>query len=42
MSVTGRSMIKVVEVASELGYLTIPEDTLVDLDQLDRLPRENL
>lgn len=40
VSVTGRSMIKVVEVASELGYLTIPEDTLVDLDQLDRLPRE--
>lgn len=40
VSVTGRSMIRVVEVASELGYLDIPENTLVELDQLDRLPRE--
>mgnify|MGYP000873554027 CR=1 FL=1 len=40
VSVTGRSMIRVVEVASELGYLDIPEGTLVELDQLDRLPRE--
>ncbi len=40
VSVTGRSMIRVVEVASELGYLTIPPGMLVELDQLDRLPRE--
>lgn len=40
VSVTGRSMIRVVEVASELGYLNIPEGILVDLDKMDKLPRE--
>lgn len=40
VSVTGRSMIRVVEVATELGYLDIPEGTLVDLDRLDKLPKE--
>lgn len=39
VSITGRSMINVVEVASELGYLKIPPGVLVDLDELDRLPR---
>ena len=33
-------MIRVVEVAMELGYLDIPEGILVDLDKLDKLPRE--
>jgi len=33
-------MIRVVEVATELGYLDIPEGTLVDLDRLDKLPKE--
>lgn len=40
VSVTGRSMIKTVEVASELGYLDIPEGMLIELDKLDRLPKE--
>lgn len=40
VSVTGRSMIRVVEVATELGYLNIPEGVLVDLDTLDKLPKE--
>ena len=40
VSVTGRSMIRVVEVATELGYLDIPEGSLVDLDRLDKLPKE--
>lgn len=40
VSVTGRSMIRVVEVATELGYLHIPEGTLVDLDRLDKLSKE--
>ena len=38
--VTGRSMIRVVEVAREIGYLNIPQGILVDLDKLDQLPRE--
>jgi ribonuclease J len=33
-------MIRVVEVATELGYLHIPEGTLVDLDRLDKLSKE--
>ncbi len=42
IGVTGRSMIKVVEVASSLGYLHIPEGMLVELDKLDRLPPEKV
>ncbi|HKM43247.1 MAG TPA: ribonuclease J [Limnochordia bacterium] len=40
VSVTGRSMIRVVEVANELGYLDIPDGVLIDLDKLDKLPKE--
>ena len=40
--VTGRSMIKVVEVASELGYLHVPDGMIVSLDQMDRLPTEKI
>ena len=40
--ITGRSMIKVVEVASELGYLHVPDGMIVSLDQMDRLPAEKI
>lgn len=40
VSVTGRSMIRIVEVASELGYLQIPDGILVELEQLEKLPRD--
>lgn len=40
--VTGRSMIKVVEVASELGYLDLPDGMLVDVDAVDRLPADKI
>ncbi len=40
--VTGRSMIKVVEVASELGYLQMPKGMLVDVDEVDRLPADKI
>ncbi len=40
--VIGRSIISTVEIASELGYLDIPEGILVDLDQIDYLPHEQL
>lgn len=42
LCVTGRSMIKVVEVASELGYLQIPDGMMIDVDQVDRLPPEKI
>ena len=32
--VEGRSMVNVIGVASELGYIRIPENTLIDIDQL--------
>ncbi|AQS59318.1 ribonuclease J [Desulforamulus ferrireducens] len=38
VAVVGRSMANVVQVASELGYLHIPEGTLVELDEANRLP----
>ncbi|NLJ80726.1 MAG: ribonuclease J [Firmicutes bacterium] len=42
VGVTGRNMIKIVEVASELGYLDIPPGILVDLDRIDSLPPEKV
>lgn len=33
--VVGRSMVNVVQIALELGYLTAPEGVLVDLDEVD-------
>lgn len=40
VSVTGRSMIRVVEVATELGYLDIPDGVLVDLNALKRYDKD--
>lgn len=39
VAITGRSMIRNVEVATELGYLNIPEGLLVELDALNRLDK---
>ncbi|MDD3339453.1 MAG: ribonuclease J [Lachnospiraceae bacterium] len=36
----GRSMVNVIGTASELGYLNIPENTLVELDQIKNYPPE--
>ncbi|MEA4901520.1 ribonuclease J [Desulfitobacterium sp.] len=38
VAVVGRSMVNVVAIASELGYLDIPEGTLVDVDEIVNLP----
>jgi ribonuclease J len=35
-------MENVLEVARELGYMTIPEGLIIDLNQIDRYPREKL
>ncbi len=40
--VTGRSMVNVVNIASELGYLHIPDGMLVDIDQSDRIPHDKI
>ncbi|MDI6604159.1 ribonuclease J [Aceticella autotrophica] len=37
VAISGRSMINVVNVAKELGYLDIPADILIDLDEANKL-----
>ncbi|MCL4440215.1 MAG: ribonuclease J, partial [Firmicutes bacterium] len=38
----GRSMVNVMQVAGELGYLKIPTGTLVELDEAARLPKNKV
>lgn len=38
--VEGRSMVNVIGTASELGYINIPEGTLIEIDQLKNYPDE--
>lgn len=38
--VEGRSMVNIVGIASELGYINIPEHTLIDIEELKRYPDE--
>jgi ribonuclease J len=38
VAVVGRSMVNVVNIASEMGYLTIPEDTLIEIEDISDLP----
>lgn len=38
VAVVGRSMVNVVAIASDLGYLDIPEGTLVEVDEIVNLP----
>ncbi|AQS58911.1 ribonuclease J [Desulforamulus ferrireducens] len=42
LAVAGRSMVTVLTVASELGYLKIPEGMLIDLDEVDKLPNNKV
>nr|WP_278308364.1 ribonuclease J [Oxobacter pfennigii] len=36
VAISGRSMVNVVDVAYELGYLNIPEGVLIDIDDIDK------
>ncbi|MBQ8663310.1 MAG: ribonuclease J [Eubacterium sp.] len=38
--VEGRSMVNIITTASELGYLQIPDNTLIDIEQLKNYPDE--
>ncbi len=42
VAVSGRSMVNVVEVATELGYLTPPKDVMIDIDDINRFPPEKI
>ena len=39
--VEGRSMVTIIDIASELGYISIPEGTLINIDQLKNYPPES-
>ena len=38
--VEGRSMVNIISVAQELGYLNVPDKTLIEIDQLKNYPPE--
>ncbi|MBR7091579.1 MAG: ribonuclease J [Clostridia bacterium] len=42
VAVSGRSMVNVVSIANELGYLTIPDGIMVDIDEINRYPKEKM
>ncbi len=42
VAVTGRSMENILKVATELGYLDIPEGLLVDINQIKSLPKDKI
>lgn len=42
IAITGRSLENVLKVSTELGYLTIPPKTLVDINQIKNIPKDKL
>lgn len=40
--VEGRSMVNVIQTASELGYINIPKNTLIEIDQIKNYPDEQV
>lgn len=40
--IEGRSMVNIVTIAQDLGYLSIPENTLIDIEQMKNYPDEQL
>ena len=42
VAVEGRSMVNVIGTASELGYLRIPDNTLIEIDQVKNYPDEQM
>mgnify|MGYP000938875637 CR=1 FL=1 len=42
VAVVGRSMVNVITVANELGYMDIPDGLLIDLDEANKMPRNKI
>lgn len=42
VAVSGRSMLNVVSVGSELGYLNVPQGVLIDIDMINKYPPEQI
>lgn len=40
--VEGRSMVNIITIASELGYIRIPDKTLIEIDQMKNYPAEQI
>lgn len=42
VAITGRSMENIMRVSMELGYMNVPKDTLVDINQISSIPNNKL
>lgn len=42
VAVSGRSMVNVLTAAIELGYMNIPKNTLIDLDEINHYPKDKI
>jgi ribonuclease J len=42
IAIVGRSMVNVVNIAKETGYLTVPEDTLIEIEDISTYPRNQV
>lgn len=42
VAVLGRSMVNIIEAASELGYMDVPEGTLIDIKEVNRYPENKV
>ncbi|MBP2650281.1 MAG: rnjA [Firmicutes bacterium] len=42
VAVLGRSMVNVVSIALELGYLNVPEGVIIDIDDINKYPSSNI
>lgn len=42
VALSGRSMVNVMSIASELGYLQVPDGLLIDLNLISRYPKEQI
>ncbi|MDD3766905.1 MAG: ribonuclease J [Eubacteriales bacterium] len=42
IAISGRSMLNVISIAIELGYMKVPRGTLIDLDEVSKYPPEKI
>jgi len=42
VAVSGRSMVTVIEVARELGYMTVPDNVLINIEEVNNYPPEKV
>ena len=42
VALSGRSMLNVMGIATELGYLDVPDGVLIDIDLINRYPKEQI